>query len=90
MAWRSLTRVADLAAYLEMPLRDLQAARRQRNYVYVEEERWFFKKSKPRKLCYPLCVSELRKVQGAIKEKCLATLGFVSKPVKQVRRLGTV
>jgi hypothetical protein len=74
MAWRSLTRVADFAAHLDVPLRDLQSARRQRNYVYVEEERWFLKKNKPRQLCYPLRTSELRKVQGAIKEKCLGTL----------------
>lgn len=74
MAWKSLTRVADFAAYLELPLRDLQTARRQRNFVYVEECRWFDQKQKSRQLCYPKRDSELRKVQIEIKEKCLKTL----------------
>jgi hypothetical protein len=72
MAWRRLTKVADLAAYLDVPLQVLNAARRQRDYVYVEKRAEI--KGKTRQLCYPEPTSDLRHVQNLIKEKCLAQL----------------
>lgn len=72
MDWKDLTRIADFADFLGISLGILQVARRQRSYIYVEETRTI--KKKARKLCYPPRESELRHVQTAIKNKCLANL----------------
>lgn len=72
MSWKGLTRASELAAYLDLPFVVLQNARRQRNQVYIKETRNI--KGKPRDLCYPRRDSDLRKVQGALKTKCLKRL----------------
>lgn len=74
MAWMTLTRVQDIAAHLGIPLGDFQSARRQRSYIYVEADRLTGRKPKLRHLCYPPWTSDLRRVQVAIKRKCLEDL----------------
>ena len=85
MAWTTLTRVQEFAAYLEIPFGDFQSARRQRSYIYVEADRLTGRKKKLRHLCYPPRTSELRRVQAAIKRKCLEDLP-ISNAVRGYRK----
>lgn len=74
MAWKSLKRAVDFAAFIGVEIAVLRSARRQRSYIYVEADKWNAKKKKLRHLCYPPFDSDLRKVQKALTDKCLSTL----------------